>query len=283
MFKLSYTSDNSDGNVFFRDMQYLVPQLKQLGLTGYEASVYAALLEHSPASASFVAKKCGLSRSSVYTTLNTLMGKGLVGTTYKNEIKQFIAQDKSSLEQLLRKEEEILSEKFQAFESLRDALDRLGASALSIPQLIFFEGQEGLKKIYLSMMREAPDRSTLYLLRDEFVWRPDWDFIFKPEWMSRVRRIKSEKDIRTRLLVNDSKEERERLGTYGSRKDLDVRFLPRKYSVDRFALYVMGDTVSLLSMEHNNLVGVKMANAHFSENFRRLFDGLWDKSKKAKY
>jgi sugar-specific transcriptional regulator TrmB len=44
----------------------IVNQLRVLGLGDYEAAVYAVLLETSPQSATVIAKKCALSRSSVY-------------------------------------------------------------------------------------------------------------------------------------------------------------------------------------------------------------------------
>jgi sugar-specific transcriptional regulator TrmB len=181
-------------------MNQLSQQLESLGLSEYESKIYAVLLEHSPASASFIAKRCALSRSSVYTTLHSLTGKGLVGTTYTNEIKQFVAQDVSAIETRLKKEKEILDERFKSLDSLRENVRLLASAQLHVPHIVFFEGQEGLKKAYLSMMREAERGTTLRLLRDEFVWEPDWNFIFQQDWHERVKRFKIEKQIHTKLV-----------------------------------------------------------------------------------
>src|SRR6185503_18505948 len=88
MSNMSYNADN---------MNDLATDLKEIGLNDHEARIYGALLSSSPASATSLAKKCALSRSSVYTTLSLLISKGLVGTTYKNEVKQFIAEDVNAL------------------------------------------------------------------------------------------------------------------------------------------------------------------------------------------
>src|SRR6185436_15154103 len=125
-------------------MEQIIQQLKKLGLGDHEALVYSALLGSSPASATFIAKKCNLSQSSVYTTLSSLIAKGLVATTYKNDVKQFIAQDYFTLEQLLKKEKNTIDEKFKTLELLRDSFQFFGKSNINIPQVIFFEGQEGL-------------------------------------------------------------------------------------------------------------------------------------------
>lgn len=50
--------------------------------------------------------------------------------------------------------------------------------------------------------------------------------------------------------------------------------------MDRFVVYVLGETVSILSLEQNILVGIKITNRHIAANFERMFDGLWDASKK---
>lgn len=258
-------------------MEERVQQLKSLGLGEHEALVYDTLLASSPASATFIGKKCDLSRSSVYTTISVLVSKGLVGTTYKNDVKQFIALDYNSLEQLVRKERASAEHKLQLVQKLKETFTSLGGNDAHVPEIIFFEGQEGLKKIYLSMMRQASKQETLYLLRDEFVWLPEWEFIFDQDWHSRIKRWKAEKDIRTKLLINPSALEKSKSKFYRGKKGLDVRYLPEKNKVEKFATYMLGDTIAILSMEQNNLVGIKIINSHLAKNFIRVFDALWGK------
>jgi len=256
-------------------MEQISQQLKTLGLGDYEALIYSQLLETSPVSATTLAKKCHLSRSSVYTTLSSLIAKGLVGTTYKNEIKQFVAEDYSALEQFLQKQKNEVEEKFKNLTALKDSFKLLAKNNLNIPQIIFFEGQEGLKKIYLSMMREAPKNSTLYLLRDEFVWQPEWKFIFQMEWHDRVKRLKIEKNIKTKLLINNSITEKKNEKTYKNKKGLEYKFLSKAHQIKQFAIYIIADTVSILSMEKNNLVGIKITNQHLADNFKEIFETMW--------
>ena len=130
------------------------------------------------------------------------------------------------------------------------------------------------------MMRQAQSKSTLYLLRDEFVWQPEWKFIFEQDWHERVKRLKIEKNIHTKLLINTSRVEKQHNKSYQSKKELEYRFLPPKNPIKQFAIYIIGDIVSILSMEKNNLVGIKITNQHFADNFINLFESLWQKSKK---
>lgn len=270
MYNLSYNPDNMD---------QFVTQLQELGLGEHESLVYSTLTRSSPASATFIAKKCALSRSSVYTTLSSLVSKGLVGTTHKNDIKQFIAQDHGALEALVKKEKESVEKKTKLVETLKKTLYS-APHDMQLPHVVFFEGQEGLKKIYLSMMRQAPEKATLYLLRDEFVWQPEWKFIFDLDWHARVKRWKTEKDIRTKLLINPSLIEKDHAKFYKTKKALEVRYLPTTHMVQQFAIYVLGDTIAILSMESNNLMGIQIVNAHVANNYRNMFAALWDGSNK---
>jgi DNA-binding MarR family transcriptional regulator len=250
--------------------------LGRLGLGVHEAQLYAALLERSPASASWLARRCGIARSSVYTALGTLGDKGLVGTTHEGEVKQFVAEGHSALMDLLRQEQERAAARVALGEELRGQFERLRAERAQTPQVVFFEGQEGLKRVYLSMLREQPDE--LYLLRDEFLFTPPWAFVFERPWKERVRRLKEGRHIHTRLLLNRSEEEQQRLPFYRSRPDLEPRFLPAGCRLERFALYVAGDMVAVMSLEDGNLVGIQIRSPHLAENFAALYKALWEVS-----
>ena len=134
--------------------------------------------------------------------------------------------------------------------------------------------QHGSLSIYLAMLREAPMGASMCILRDEFIWQPEWSFIFGDEWRARVRRFKAEKRVSTRLLINPSPQERKQAAWYRARPQLERRYLKRP--VTAFGLYLVGDTAAVLSIEHHNLLGVRIADRHLTANFRLLFEGLWD-------
>ncbi|MFA5927592.1 MAG: helix-turn-helix domain-containing protein [Patescibacteria group bacterium] len=249
--------------------------IEKLGFTKNEALVYSALVEKSPSGASLIARKTNLSRSSVYTALSDLQSKGLVSTTYKNEVKQFIVEDYNVLEQMVEKEKAAIDQKFQLVKNLKEQFKILGNQDLSIPQITFFEGQEGLKKIYLSMLRQAKENETMLILRDEFVWSKEWSFVFDREWHDLVKHFKVERGIKTKLLINDSATERDKAKYYQTRNALEFRLLPKSTVIKEFAIYVVGDMVSILSFESGGLVGIRITNQHLAGNFSQIFASLW--------
>lgn len=259
-------------------MQNLTDHLTRLGLGPYEASVYGALLERSPASAATIAKACALSRSTVYTCLHALVGKGIVKVTQKNGVKQFLAEDVEILDRLLQAEERSLAEKRTFFQEIGPQLRALGSNDAQVPRVVFFEGQEGLKRAYMAMMRQAPVGATLYLARDPFVWQPEWGFVFERDWHERIKRLKAEKRLTTKLLVNGSEREQKR-AFYQQKKGLEVRFLDPAATLHAFAFYLLGDTVNVLSFERGNLLGTTITNQNVARNFQALFEAWWQAAK----
>jgi hypothetical protein len=83
-------------------------------------------------------------------------------------------------------------------------------------------------------------------------------------------------------LVNSSAIEKKKEKIYKDNQWLEARYLPAKNKVDKFVMYIMGDVVSIMSMENKNLVGIKITNRHFADNFKNIFDILWGKGSKLK-
>ncbi len=256
-------------------MQSLTEQLKRLGLSENEAKIYGVLLERSPVSAAMIARACGLSRSTVYTCLNELMGKGAVKVSQKNGVKQFLAEEADVLDRLLEAQARSVAEKRAYFQEIGPRLRALGSKDTQIPRIVSFEGQEGLKRAYMAMMRQAPAGATLYLARDPFVWLPEWGFVFERDWHDRIKRLKTEKRVTTKLLVNDAPLERGKRGFYAQKKGLEVRYLALPATLHAFAFYLLGDTVNVLSFERGNLLGTTITNQSIAQNFQALFESWW--------
>lgn len=261
-------------------MNTLIPHLKSFGLSDHESRVFAVLLETSPANATLIAKKCVMSRSSVYTVLSALISKGLVATTHKNEVKQFVAQTPEALKLMLDREKKAVEDKYGVLSTITELVRALPQGIANPPQVSFFEGQEGLKKIYLTMMRKAAPGAELLLLRDEFVWTDAWKFIFESEWHGKIGKIKREKNITTRLIVNSSATEKAHKAQYSKTKGLVVRMLPPKHTLGQFAVYIMDDMVNILSFEAGNLIGISITNRVIAQNIKVIFELLWSVAKK---
>lgn len=255
----------------------LYKSFTQLWFNNYESLILELLYQFSPCWASYISKKTALPRSSVYTSLNLLIDKGIVWVTYKNEVKQFIAEDISVLNRFLLEEKKKLDTKIDILSDIEDTINKIQNLNLQIPQIINYEWKEWLKKIYLDMLRNAPRNSTMYIIRNNFIYSNDWNFTQEDEWNNLSRKLKEKKNIKTLLILNDSDEEREKEPYYKQISLLEYKFINEKYNFTDYALYILDDTISMISLENNNLVWVRITNKNLANNHKNIFNSLWDK------
>lgn len=116
-------------------------QLIKAGLTQKQAKLYLACLELGLSNAPKIAKKAGLKRTTAYGVLDELASQGLVSVVKKGRIKFFRAQEPSALIKLIKQKELALAE-------ILPDLDNLFIKYQISPRLEFFEGSEGVKRIY---------------------------------------------------------------------------------------------------------------------------------------
>ena len=154
----------------------LYKYLIELWFSHHESLILEVLFQFSPSWATYLAKKTKLARSSVYTSINWLIEKWIIWVTYKNEVKQFIISDFWSLERILLEQKNKIENKINLIPKVEDLINKIQYTSLQVPTIINYEWQEWLKKIYLDMLRSAPTNSILYIMRNEFIWDPTWNF-----------------------------------------------------------------------------------------------------------
>ena len=279
LYHLSYSSDDTMA-ARSSPPDPLRVSLQRLGLGRHESLLYAALIERSPQGASALARAAGLARSSVYTALASLTDRGLVGTTHEGGVKQFVAEGHAALLDALKKDEARAIERAKLAATLAPHFERArGEGGSRLPHVVHFEGQDGLSRVYLTMLRQAPRGAVMSILRDDFLWTEAWSFVRTREWRARVRSLRAERDVSTRLLVRRTPLEEEARRRYGSQRHLAQRYLPRGAALERFAIYVLGEIVAVMSTREPSLVGIQIADPSLAENFRALFELLWSVSR----
>ena len=111
------------------------------GLDEKQAKVYLASLELGPASVPAIARQAGIKRTTAYGILDELVTQGLINTGYKKKTKLFIAQDPLQLVSILK-------ERQRKIESILPELSDLYSTNNVRPKITFFEGRDGVRKIY---------------------------------------------------------------------------------------------------------------------------------------
>src|SRR3990167_8652935 len=116
-------------------------ELMDAGLTHKQAQVYVACLEAGPSKIPAIASTAQIKRTTVYGIIEELEAMDLVTSSYKGKQKLYEAQDPALILSMLKGKKKRLAEP-------PPALKILSITHHVRPKINFFEGREGVKKIY---------------------------------------------------------------------------------------------------------------------------------------
>ncbi len=116
------------------------------GLNEKQAKVYLACLELARAKAPEIARKAGIKRTTTYGILDELLSLGIVSVSHKGSMKWFHAQRPQVLQDLL-------DDRRNELEKVIPDIEHLFATHTIRPRLQFFEGKEGVKRIFEDSLR----------------------------------------------------------------------------------------------------------------------------------
>ena len=124
-----------------------IETLLELGLTENEARVYLACLGLGPATAIQIARTAEIKRPTVYTIVDSLKTKGLISIEVRGLKQKFVAEDPAKLETVLELKRSSFKKILPELQALKNAQDDGGF-------IRYFEGMEGIKSVYESMIRD---------------------------------------------------------------------------------------------------------------------------------
>lgn len=160
--------------------------LSQLGLSKNETKVYLAALESGQSAAQEIALKAGLPRTTVYSVLKKLVGRGVVGQTLVKGKMKFIADHPSKLISGVEDLKKDLEKALPQFEAIYNKSEKK-------PKIIFYEGRDAMQKVYNDTLAEKPAEILEWNTNDYFEFNTfdvDPDYIKKRvELNIKARRI----------------------------------------------------------------------------------------------
>ncbi len=243
-------------------MHEATARLLELGLSDKEASVYLAMLELGPASVQEIAKKSGVNRSTSYSAIEVLQGRGLASSTQRGSKMLFTAESPSRLAAVLNRERQELDEKKKKLEESIPYFLALYNAIDDKPQVRFFEGPEGISAVRETMQRSRGEYLSFTAI-DEGTIR-----ISK---MDEPQRLKMSRKVHGRFIYSLKP------GIQLPKMDLttwEVRELP-------YGSYPFTGEINIVDHKVAAIVGKGRATAFVVENremadlFRAMFNAAW--------
>lgn len=239
-------------------------ELTKLGLSDEEAKVYLACLEVNGGAVSVIARKAGVHRVSCYHTLENLLEKKLLSQYNRNGVKCFAPEPPERLQ-------ELMLEKANIAKALIPDLKALLSPHGFRPKIRFYEGQEGVERVFTESLATKKEILGYTNLKNVLEFFPDF---FRKYTHERLR-----KGIKTRYLSPN---------TVDSVHAIDA-FLPKKFDPnlieillvnrDQFPftneILIFGNTVGIVSLKQDELLGLLVESATFAQTMKAVFDLAW--------
>ena len=240
--------------------------LKQAGLSQKQAQVYLAVLAIGNAKAPEIAKKAGLKRTTAYGIIDELAGLGLLSTAMRGKQKLITAEDPETLL-------EILDERRKRFADIIPDLASMQATHRLQPKVRFFEGRDGIKRIYDDTLTCKSKKLYQIVRVKDFIQFPGGDYARK--YIER----RAQKGIKAYALHPTSDDIHNE--TYGETRDIqkrEVRYVPPM--LFHTAMIMLYDYKVAMISSKEEAFGFIIESKEFSKTMHAYFDFMWEHGKR---
>ncbi|MCF7834872.1 hypothetical protein K9M48_02335 [Candidatus Gracilibacteria bacterium] len=246
----------------------LISTLQSYGFSDKEAKVYLITLELGSSPASTIARNTAIKRVTVYTILKDLKAKGAITEASKDGVAIFSAISPSVLMSSLESKYEDFKSKLPDFLAIAEKYDN------NKPKVQFFEGIEGVKKMYNELLGSKNHIIRSFLGTHE-VSQSLKDYLNKSFVPLRVSH-----KIKAKVILCQSPDNKEYHQT--NKKNLieslfidhDIFHLPCGIDIHS------GNKVSFLMFSDQEMSGLIVTSSKLHDTLASVFDFIWETNKK---
>jgi sugar-specific transcriptional regulator TrmB len=231
--------------------------LTNLGLSPNEAKIYLATLELGISAAQTIAKKARLKRTTSYSILEAMVVKGLILKTNIEGHHKYLSENPK-----------VLAERFKAhqksFENVLPELEAIHNKRDTKPKVLFFEDEDGIKKIYDDTLREKPKKILEFNTSEMQKLFPDF-----PEKYLQQRRGKNIEAVR--IAPDDI--------FWKSHQKNDTEELSETKLIKNFNIPVEINVYNnkVAFMSYSEKIGLIIESEGIAESMRKIYELIWDR------
>jgi sugar-specific transcriptional regulator TrmB len=250
----------------------LVKYLEQLELSILEAKIYLILLETGTLSARDIINKLGIYRTTVYTHLDSLYEKGLI-TKIKEGSRTLFAPTESeeALHNIILRKKQNLQEIETKFPDIIKNFLILHSNKTekTEAEARFYKGRAGVQQIYKEAVQAKELRSYANLSEIEKVF-PENFKLFDDAF-------KKNPDIEMFEIIENTPfaTEKAKIAWKNGNKRYHYKFFSKNRKITSTDILIYDGKVSFINLK-NTISCVVLRNADLYENFKILFDSMWE-------
>ncbi len=243
--------------------------LKDIGLTTDEIEIYSSLIRTGPQSAIALSKSTKVKRTYVYAVSESLVKRGLVSKEIKGRTTIFHPRSPDMLLSLAQTKKEKVIASANALESILEELKTSYRSIETRPVVTYFEGVEGVKKVYQDTLKYPGPLLALAQVSEVDEKVHEW---LKTEYVSARKKA----NLNVKVIISSG-------GWATGYSKLNAEELRETRQIDstKFPLAqeinIYGDKLALINNQANtNLLGIIIDHPLVAQTFRSWFELTWE-------
>ena len=236
----------------------LEKELQKIGLSDKEAIIYLTLLKYTDLTAGKIAKKTSLPRATVYSSLESLINKGLVSTSLVGRVKHFNSESMEMMDDMIQEEEQKIKNKKAILHDLKIYAKEL-KQEIEKPEVTFHEGKKSVESLFKFT---ATNNKHIYEIGD---WR-----IFGSFAKKFIReRIRNNNRIELLTIASEESEKQQK----DDKKLLRKQYFIKQGQAEVPALIAVGDDhLSIFTLDKKYPIGIKIRNKKIIKTMQTLFE-----------
>jgi sugar-specific transcriptional regulator TrmB len=247
-----------------------IEALINLGLSKEEADIYLSLLNKGEQGASELSKSTKVKRTYIYSVSASLIKKGLISQVKKGKTTVFNPMSPDKLLTLAHEKKQKAEQAEQTLEAILPNLKTKYEVVDNKPVVTYFEGIEGIKKVYKDILNTNEDILLYRSIYDDK--NTDIDTIVLKQIEEQVKR-----GIKTRTITPLEKTTKNIFLNFDKSR-LVERHIVRSSHLDLPAqIIIYGTKVALISLRKEIIVTL-LDNLDISNTLRENFELIWELS-----
>lgn len=246
--------------------------LINLGLTPEEADIYSLLLDKGPLSATSISKNSKVKRTYVYAVCKSLVKKGLISIVTEKGVTTFSPLSPDHLMDLAERQKQEALKATQTLEGILPTLKNKYSSVEVKPVITYFEGYEGIKKVYMDTISEG---KTIYA----FLQNSDIDPEFRIWLRENYAKKRVELKINAKVILASGDYSKEYVK---SSKELnrDTKVISSDKYPFQVEVNIYGNKLAFMNFHSKaNPIGVIIENEYIAKTMLAFFNLTWDSIK----
>ncbi len=241
--------------------------LLSAGFSDKETGVYFALLELGKGTVSQIARKAGINRTTGYDILDSLVAKEVISISGKEPKQEYVAESPEMIKSYVTREIENKKAALLEVEKVVPELTTLH-NISSRPKVSFYEGKEGLQKVYEDTLSSHEEILAYASVEDI---QPTLPHYF-PEYYKR----RAKKGIHIRAIFPESPEARER----ASLDEEEIRqstIVPKTFGFHP-EINIYDNKVMIASWREK--LGIIIESAEIADAMKKIYELAWAEAKR---